>query len=114
VSEALPDHPINGSTNLQTNVISVPEKEWHTASKQFAILKPLLDMNGAQRMRADVKKVSKILKLHPAEIDNVSSAKVLVRALRQYIKRKGEKQMQTGARPADYRFLKQQNFPLAV
>jgi hypothetical protein len=27
VSEALPDHPINGGTNLQTNVISVPEKE---------------------------------------------------------------------------------------
>jgi putative transposase len=68
VSEALPDHPTNGGTNPQINVISVPEREWQTASKQFAMLKPLLDMDGTERTRADVEKVSKILKRHPATI----------------------------------------------
>lgn len=68
VSEALPDHPTNGGTNPQINVISVPEREWQTASKQFAMLKPLLDMDGTQRTRADVERVSKILKRYPATI----------------------------------------------
>src|ERR1700757_3892650 len=68
VSEALPDHPTNGGTNPQINVISVPEREWQTARKKFASLKPLLDMDGTQRTRADVERVSKILKRHPATI----------------------------------------------
>jgi putative transposase len=68
VTQALPDHSKIDSANSQTNLLSVPEEEWQNASKRFAVLKPLLDMDGAQRTRAHVEKVAKILKRHPATV----------------------------------------------
>jgi putative transposase len=69
VNEVQPDDPIRDKgASSQTNLISVPEKEWQAASKRFTILKPLFEMDGAERTRAHVEKVAKILKRHPATI----------------------------------------------
>ena len=68
VDEAQPDHPIKQRATSATNLVSVPEEEWQTAVKQFTILKPLLEMDKAERTRAHVKKVAKILDKHPATI----------------------------------------------
>lgn len=69
VNELQPDHPIpDKGACSQTNLVSVPEEEWQTASKRFTILKPLLEMDDAERTRAHVEKIAKILKRHPATI----------------------------------------------
>src|SRR6266849_4150703 len=45
VAEAEADHSINQRTSSVTNLVTVPEEEWQTAVQQFAILKPLFEMD---------------------------------------------------------------------
>jgi putative transposase len=46
----------------------VDEKHWRAVVKQFAVLKPLFEMDEEQRTRDHVEKVAKILNRHPATI----------------------------------------------
>jgi len=68
VSEARPDHTVEGRAATASDLVSVDEKQWQVAVKQFAILKPLFEMGEEQRTRVHVKKVAKILNRHPATI----------------------------------------------
>src|SRR5215472_2809924 len=68
VNEAQPDYPVDDNTSSQMNLISVPEGQWVAASSRFDLLKPLLDMDSAERTRAHVEKVAKSLNKHPTTI----------------------------------------------
>jgi putative transposase len=68
VSEARPDHTADRRAATASDLVSVDEKQWQTAVKQFAILKPLFEMDAEQRTRVHVEKVAKILSRHPATI----------------------------------------------
>jgi putative transposase len=63
-----PDHAISKRAASSVNLVSVPDQDWRTAVKQFAILKPLLEMDSRKRTRAHVEKVAKVLRKHPATI----------------------------------------------
>jgi hypothetical protein len=63
-----PDQAVNKRTTSSVNLISVPQKDWQTAVKRFASLKPLLEMDSMKRTRADVEKVAKAIHKHPATI----------------------------------------------
>lgn len=54
VAEAQPDHSINQRATSVTNLVTIPEEEWQTAVKQFTILKPLFEMDAAERTRSNV------------------------------------------------------------
>ena len=68
VSEARPDHATGRRAASATDLVSVDEEEWQTAVKRFSILKPLFEMDKAQRTRSHVEKVARILDRHPATI----------------------------------------------
>src|SRR5215472_18081854 len=68
VNEAQPDYPVDDNTSSQMNLISVPEGQWVAASSRFDLLKPLLDMDSAERTRAHVEQVAKSLNKHPTTI----------------------------------------------
>jgi putative transposase len=68
VAEAEADPSINQRATAVTNLVTVPEEEWQTVVRQFAILKPLFEVDATERTRADVEKVAKILDKHPATI----------------------------------------------
>jgi putative transposase len=68
IRQVKPDQAVNKRTPSSVNLISVPQKDWQTAVKQFASLKPLLEMDSTKRTRADVEKVAKVLHKHPATI----------------------------------------------
>jgi putative transposase len=82
INEVLPDHSIqNQRTTSNTNSASVRDQEWQTVVKQFTILKPLFEMDASERTRADVEKVARVLRKHPATIyrwiDSYNSCKRL-------------------------------------
>jgi putative transposase len=68
VGEGQPDHAIDQYITYRPNLVSVPEREWQKAVKQFRVLKPLFEMNEAERTRSRVEKVAKTLDRHPATV----------------------------------------------
>jgi putative transposase len=68
IAEAEADHAINQRAASVANRVTVPEEEWQTAVQQFAILKPLFEMDPTERTRAAVEKVANIVDKHPATI----------------------------------------------
>jgi hypothetical protein len=68
VREVKPDHAVNKRAASSVNLVSIPEQDWRTAVKQFALLKPLLEMDSKKRTRAHVEKLAKVLRKHPATI----------------------------------------------
>jgi len=68
VDEARPQHASFPRAVSASNLESVPDKEWQKALKQFGVLKPLFEMSKAERTRAHVEKVAKIVGRHPATV----------------------------------------------
>jgi putative transposase len=68
VAEARPDQSIDHCATSTTNLVTVVEEDWQTAVEQFAVLKPLLEMDESDRTRSDVEKVAKSLDRHPATV----------------------------------------------
>lgn len=67
IKEARPDLGKDG-VRQTADLISVPEKAWQAATKQFKSIQPLLEMDDAKRTLGDVQKVAHALGKHPVTI----------------------------------------------
>ena len=67
IQEARPDLR-KDDIRRSADLISVPEKAWQAATKQFKSIQPLLEMDDAKRTLADVQKVADALGKHPVTI----------------------------------------------
>jgi putative transposase len=71
--ERIPVHEVEPAHTASTgwtppDLVSVPEEQWREAVQKFKVLKPLLEMEGAERTHADVKKTAEALGRHPVTV----------------------------------------------
>ena len=67
VNEAKPAHAASTGWT-PPDLVSVPEEQWREAVQKFELLKPLLEMEEAERTLADVKKTADALGRHPVTV----------------------------------------------